>query len=51
MEYTEKTYVWVVWNKYEEYVFGVFSTESKAKDALAKRPDRRNFEIEEMEIQ
>lgn len=51
MEYTEKTYVWVVWNAFEEYVFGVFSSEEKAKEALKKRYDRANFEIEEMELQ
>lgn len=51
MDFTEKTYVWVVWNTYEEYVFGVFSSYEKAEIALSKRRDRHNFEIEEMEVE
>ena len=51
MEHTEKTYVWVVFNEIELYLFGVFGTEEKAKEALKKRPDRDNFVIEETEVE
>ena len=51
MEHTEKTYVWVVFNEIELYLFGVFGTEAKAKEALKKRPDRDNFVIEETEVE
>ena len=51
MEYSEKTYVFVVFNEVELYLFGVFATEEKAKEALKKRPDRDNFTIEETEVE
>ena len=51
MEYTEKTYLWVVFNEVEQYLFGVFSSEEKAKETLKRRHDRTNFIIEETEVQ
>lgn len=51
MNYSDKKYVYVVFNEVELYLFGVFETYEKAEEAINKRRDWNNFVIEETELQ